>query len=150
MSLTLHLGVVDQPYRARSGGRGKKAVRAITTSQVAQILEDKYGVIATYFSKDQKVVVAGLEKGLTQSLEALLMGQHVNPWAPATALIEQRFRDFINSRQAERVGIPGTPTKAALLGINHRYKHPYAKRNPRRPSFRDTGLYVTSFRAWVD
>jgi hypothetical protein len=38
---------------------------------------------------------------------------------------------------------------AALHGVSHRFKHPYARR-ARRPSFIDTGLYQNSFAAWVD
>jgi hypothetical protein len=79
-----------------------------------------------------------------------MMGQRVDPWARGMGKIEQRFRDFISLREVERVGIPGVPTKAALRGISHRLLHPYARSNQRRPSFRDTGLYMNSFRAWVD
>ena len=95
-------------------------------------------------------VAKAVEHSLAGSLEALLIGQVVDPFGAAMSQIENDFRDFISSREAERVGIPGTPTQAALRGVNHRLRHPYRKSNPRRPSFRDTSLYMTSFRSWVD
>jgi hypothetical protein len=39
---------------------------------------------------------------------------------------------------------------AATAGVNHRKKKPYAKANPARPAFVDTGLYQSAFRAWVE
>lgn len=144
--LTLHLGVIVQPYRTR----GKKA-RGITTAEVAQILEDKYGLFSVYFRVSQKLVSSALENSVAGALESLMMGaKRIDPWGAATQKIETGFRDFISSRAAERSGIPGTPTAAALAGVNHRLKHPYRKANPRRPSFRDTALLMTNFKAWVD
>jgi hypothetical protein len=130
-------------------GKARKPM-TITTADVAQFLEDKYGVMCAYYRVHQKDVTTAIESSVQGALEALVMGQVVDPWGSATQKIESGFREFINSKEAERVGIPGTPTQAALNGVNHRLRHPYAKRNPRRPSFRDTGLYVTSFRAWVE
>jgi hypothetical protein len=134
-----------QPYRARD-----KKAQAITTGDVAEILEAKYELIGTYYRVHEKDVAAAIEDSLSGALESLLMGRVVNPWGSATQKIQQGFRDFISSMESERVGIPGTPTKAALMGVNHRLKHPYKKSNPRRPSFRDTGLLMNSFRSWVD
>ncbi len=145
MGFKLHFGVLEQPYRARG-----KRVTAITTGDVAEILETKYGVMAAFYRVHGRGVAGAMEQGLAGSLEALLMGRRVDPFGRAMQKIETQFKDFILSKEAERVGIPGTPTKAALKGVNHRLKHPYAKRNQRRPSFRDTGMYVGSFRAWTD
>lgn len=148
-SLTLHLGVLVQPYRAMQVAQGRR-VSALTTADVARFLEARYDLMATFYRVRNKDVIGAIENSIHGSLESLLMGQRVDPWGNAMQSIQSAFKDFINSKQAETVGIPGTPTKAALRGVNHRYKHPYMKRNPRRPSFRDTGLYVGSFRAWVD
>lgn len=143
--LTLHFGVLVQPYRTRT-----KKVTGLTTGDVAGFLEEKYGLMAAFFRVHEKDVLKAIEGSLGGALEALLMKQRVDPWGRGMQTIEQKFRDFISSREAERVGIPGTPTLAALRGVNHRLKHPYAKKNPRRPSFRDTGLLMTSFKSWVD
>lgn len=142
--VTLHLGVLVQAYRSS----GKK-ITALTTGDVAQILETKYGIMAAFYRVHGQEVAADIEKSLGGALEALMMGQSIDPWGRATQSIERRFRDFISSREAERVGIPGAPTLAAIRGVNHRLAHPYARSNPRRPSFRDTGLYEASFRSWV-
>ena len=143
-ALTLHLGVLVQPYRAR----GKTG--AVTTGDVARWLEERYGIMQAFYRVHGDDVSQAIEQSLGGAMESLLMGQQVDPWGRGTQAIQAAFRKFISSREAERVGIPGTPTKAALRGVNHRLRHPYAKRNRPRPSFRDTGLYEASFRAWVD
>jgi hypothetical protein len=143
--LTLHLGVLVQPYRSAG-----KSVKAVTTGDVAQWLEDKYEIMATFWRVREKQIGEAFENSFAGALESFVMGHRVDPWGPITQSIQSQFRDFISSKEAERVGIPGTPTKAALRGVNHRLAHPYASGNPRRPSFRDTGLYMTSFRAWTD
>lgn len=143
--LTLHLGVLVQPYRSKS-----RKASALTTGDVAGFLEARYGLMAAFYRVHQTDVAKAIETSLGGAMEALMMGQRVDPWGRGMQAIQQEFRDFINSKEAERVGIPGTPTGAALRGVNHRLKHPYASRNPRRPSFRDTGLLSSSFRAWVD
>lgn len=143
--LTLHLGVIDQPYRTP----GKKA-GAMTTANVAQILESKYDLMQTFARVEWPVFELAIQVSLQNALEALLMGRRVDPFGRGMQAIQKKFRQFISSYEAERVGIPGTPTQAAKRGVNHRLKHPYRSSNPRRPSFRDTGLYMTSFRAWID
>ena len=143
--LTLHLGVLVQPYRARN-----RRATGLTTGDVAGFLEAKYGLMAAFYRVHESMVAKAIERSLDGAMEALLMGQRVDPWGRGMQAIEAKFKDFIASKQAERVGIPGTPTKAALMGVNHRLAHPYRKSNPRRPSFRDTGLFMDSFKAWVD
>lgn len=137
--LTLNLGVLVQYYR--NGGK--------TTADVARILEEKYGIFAAHFEHRGHIYGHAFETSLDGALEALLMGKAVDPFARAMDIIERDFREFISSQGVERVGIPGVPTKAALMGVSHRRKHPYARSNPRRPSFRDTGTYSSSYRAWV-
>jgi hypothetical protein len=143
--LTLHLGILDQPYRTP----GKKA-GAMTTGDVAEILEAKYKILENFWRVHGQDCAGDLEVSLGGAMESLLMGRAVDPWGSAGQAIAQRMRDFISSREVETVGIPGTPTKAALMGVSHRRKHPYRKSNPQRPSFRDTGLMTASYRAWVD
>lgn len=136
---TLHLGVLIQPYRL--GGK--------TTGDVASILENKYGVMDAFYRVHGDDVAHAVEDSLGGALESLMMGRMIDPWAGGMRSIEERFREFISSGEAEHVGIPGTPTKAAQRGVSHRFAHPYARRSP-RVSFRDTGLYMNSFRAWVE
>ena len=96
------------------------------------------------------IIAASLEHSLDDAIKDIQAG------APAKGLsvtlaaeqeLETAFRIFID--QQEMDGKPGVPTAAALKGVNHRLMHPYAKSNPARVSFRDTGLYEASFRAWM-
>src|SRR5581483_8262871 len=135
--VTLHLGVIDQPYRSwdmPARGKRRKPGRALpmTTYDVARILEAKYALYSTYYRVHEADIAKALEESLHGATESLVMRRALvmNPWARATQLIADGFKDFINSREAERVGIPGTPTKAALKGVNHRLKRPYSSRNP--------------------
>lgn len=142
--VTLHLGVVDQAYRSRS-----KRVGVMTTGDVAEILEAKYGLFSAFARWQEKFILQACERSVQGAIEALVMGHAVDPWGSATQEIQQRFSDYINAGMAERIGLPGVPTQAALHGVSHRLAHPYSRKNPRRPSFRDTGLMVSSFRAWT-
>jgi hypothetical protein len=159
MSLTLHLGVLVQPYRAAPNkprrGAGAR-MSALTTADVAGFLEQNYKLMETFYRVHEQDIAGALERSLEGSLESLLIGRiRVDPWGAATQKIETMFRDFIATKEAERVGIPGTPTKASggtpdrVGGVNHRLLHPYSKRNPRRPSFKDSGLYLASFKCWT-
>lgn len=140
---TLHLGVLVQPYR-----NSTRKVRAVTTGDVAQWLEDKYGIMQRFYDiHGDDIFAPALENSLEGALESALMGQAVDPWGPAMDKIEVGFRQFISSKEVEQVGIAGTPTKRALMGYNSRLKRGHG---PRRPSFRDSGLYMGNFKAWVD
>jgi hypothetical protein len=121
----------------------------MTTGDVATILEAKYGILAAFWRMHDQDCAGDLEVSLGGAMESLLMGRAVDPWGRATQAIQQRMKDFINSKEVEMAGIPGVPTKAALAGVSHRRKHPYARSNPRRPSFRDSGTMVGSYRAWM-
>lgn len=166
MTLKLHFGVIDVPYvanepEAKTKGRAKRGAKAkrvkaspdqTTTGDVAEILEEKYGIMEAFFENNENAIAGFLEEGLKGTVENLFTGAPAtnDPFGSGTSKIEEAFKDFLSTREAERVGIEGTPTRAALRGVNHRLKHPYAKGNPRRPSFIDTGLYQTSFKAWVE
>lgn len=145
--MRLNLGVLDIPYNDEPG----RNAPSITTGDVAEILEHKYHLIDTFVAVHEDDIRQAIEDGITDFFDLVARGNFApDPLAPSTSTIEAKFREFLSSGEAERVGIPGTPTKAALAGVNHRLKHPYAKDNPRRPSFIDTGLFETSFRAWID
>lgn len=142
--VTLHIGVLDQPYRSASSG-----VASISTGAVAEILEAKYGLFSAFYRTYERRIADGIADSMKGALEALMMGQAIDPWGASMQQIQRDFRDFISSKEAEKSGIPGTPTKAALRGVNHRLARPYARSNPRRPSFLDTGLLMASGRAWI-
>jgi hypothetical protein len=154
---TLHLGVIDIPYaysqEVPGKGRKKKkqVVKAITTGEVADILEENYSLMETFYETHEEEIVGHLEKSLAGALESMMQGSpSSDPFAAGTQQINEMFKQFILTGEAETVAIPGTPTKAALKGVSHRRAHPYAKANPRRPSFYDTGMYVDNFMSWID
>lgn len=160
--IELHLGVIDQNYadpaaskrvaKPRKGRktRGRKNSQASTTADVAAILEAKYGIMETFFTLHEPEIADDLADSMAGAIENLMMGAppQPQPWAGAAEKIQARFKDFIDNE--EMAGLAGVPTKAALKGVTHRRKHPYAKGNPRRPSFVDTGLYEASFIAWAE
>lgn len=162
MSVTLHLGVIDLPYayvregerktKKRAGKKKQRVVSSMTTGDVATILEDKYGVMETFFEAKEEAIVGHITESLAGALESVLAGAPpgADPFAAGAQQIDEMFKEFILSGEAENVSIPGTPTKAALKGVSHRKAHPYAKANPRRPSFYDTGMYVDNFMSWID
>lgn len=169
MTLTLHIGVIDVPYverespakmkaRVSKNGRAPKKLKRHpapehkTTGDVATIIEDKYGLFTTFFEVKELEIASYLEEGLGGMLENILIGGPLiaDPFAEGCSKIDESFRNFISSREAETSGIEGTPTQAAKRGVNHRLKHPYKKSNPRRPSFDDTGLMMASEKSWID
>lgn len=154
---TLHLGVIDIPYAndAPASGKGKTkkaATKSITTGEVADLLEDKYHVMELFYETHRAGIVHDITESLAGALESQMMGAppSTDPFAAGTQQINEKFKNFILSREIESLGIPGTPTEAALKGVSHRKLHPYAKANARRPSFYDTGMYVDHFMSWID
>jgi hypothetical protein len=164
--LTLHLGVIDLPYSAyeksqkvpkAKKGKGNKPVKGSsgatkTTGDVAEILEEKYGILDTFAYARLPDIAKAIEESIAGALEDLLMGAPAsgNPFKGAESSISTMMKQFISSQQIEHMGIEGVPTQAALNGVSHRLKHPYAKGNSRRPSFMDTHLMVNSYVAWID
>lgn len=150
----LHLGVLDQPYATP----GKRSQKVMTTFEVAKILERNYGLFSLFWQAHGADAAEDMGEALKASFEAMLMGQAIHPYCSAMSKIEHRFRQFLSNREIERMQFaPRTriadhallqiPTKAALKGIRHR--HGKVSGGSRRPSFIDSGLLQTSFRAWT-
>lgn len=165
--LVLHLGVLDVPYlnaeqaekvpQAKKGKankpiKPKSSASTKTTGDVAEILEAEYGIMRAFSNHHLPQIAKELEGSIAGALESLMMGAPAsgNPFKKSESGITSMMKNFISSGEVERVGIEGTPTQAALNGVNHRLKHPYAKANPRRPSFMDTTLYWQHLIAWID
>lgn len=150
----LHLGVIEIPYAdlKTKGGRKKKSRNgSLTTGDVAEILEAEYHIMEVFFNEHRDEIIGYITEAMVGGLETALMGgpENADIYAAANDQIRVAFQKFIESGEMERLGYPGVPTQAALSGVSHRFKKPYAKR-PRRVSFVDTGLYVSSFKAWLD
>lgn len=151
MSQTLNLGVILQPYNNPPSKRNRKRAAAVkSTGDVAEFLESRYGVMQAFYDAHQPEIADALANDVAGSLETLMMGGKTElTFATATSTIETMFKKAISNKEFDRMGIPGVPTQASLRGVNHRLAHPYAKRGP-RPSFLDTSLYSSSFKAWFE
>lgn len=157
----LRLGVLDIPYTAAStGGSADKDVKkfveqgggskGVTTGDVAEFLEEKYHVMETFADRNEDEIADEWAEHLADAMADVAAGAPLSSVDPGLVLgseVGTMFREFIDSRAMD--GADGVPTDAARRGVNHRLKHPYAKDNPERPSFRDTGLYEASFVAQV-
>ena len=166
---TLRLGVLDIPYQAQgvTPERGRRRPRtgtvtrqrarpaSTTTGDVAQMLEAKYSLFSMFSVFRGRDITDALEEAMRGKLETLLMGgPGAVPGGPLfgegeLSAIESAFREFLDRREMDG-RVPGVPTQAALAGVNHRLARPYARGNPARPSFIDTGQLQASFRAWID
>ena len=162
--MKLHLGVIDVPYQIFDQGKPvphpktgaqnhpvKGEPEHPTTGQVAEQLEDEYGVMQVFFDQNQGQIADHLANAVAGAIETAMMGGSVDLMDSLSAglgNIERDFRNYIDLEEISKSGVPGVPTKAALLGINHRMKKPTT--HVRRPSFRDTGQYQASFKAWID
>lgn len=172
MTTVLTFGVIDVPYSVRVPeqarrvrvrtvrGDGKdKAPRSSsaapsggeTTGDVAEILEAQYSVMEYFFTVHETQIMEALEDGMGLTMEALSLGHPVpeDPFAEAMGKIEQMFREYLDRSEVLGLLGSGPGTAAGRAGVNHRLKHPYAKGNPSRPPFINTGLFQSSFKAWV-
>jgi hypothetical protein len=164
---TLHLGVIEVPYsdasyaaapKGKRLGRAKRGNPAAprgsnqqTTGDVAQLLEDKYHIMETFFELHENDIAGMFERSAEGALQNLMAGAPgtISITAEAESEIEARFRQFLSNREMDATGTAGVPTRAARLGVSHRFLHPYARRSS-RPSFIDTSLYVSNFHVWSD
>ena len=154
--MKLILGVKNVSYGDAHG----KDVK--TTGEVAQILEDKYHVMETFYVSREDKIIQWLAESLSNSIKDLVSGHRANtdPFYGATQKIEAEFRDFLDANEMTHLVaglsegelarfVGGKFTGAAKRGVSHRKKKPYAKSNPSRAAFVDTGLYQQSFSASV-
>jgi hypothetical protein len=165
VSIKLHLGVADIPYGSayqaatsrrpgpRPGPAQQIAMNRTTTGDVAQILERRYHIMEKYAELRADFIREQVLEAMHDKLERLHMGRGSagGPLLEPSDLgaIQQDFQRMLDIRAFDNL-IHGVPTAAAEAGVNHRLKRPYARSNPARPSFIDTGLYQANFRVWSD
>ena len=157
MTITLHLGVLDVPYTT-SGA---------TTGEVAEKLEEDYGIMEFFAEEQAAFIGQALEKDLSNFLDKMLRGKELKsePFNSSCQKIERLFKqsltaEFMNGNGS---GSKAVPTRAALAGVSHRFADPYfvtrtskktgkvsKVKRKRRPSFIDTGTYRQSFKAWIE
>lgn len=157
--MDLILGVIDIPYahyapveiQTKKGKRvvtKKVGVLSTTTGEVAKILEEKYEVMAEFVIAHND----DIQKAVTSSIEGHLINMLVSGITRGTGFeeamdeIQEEFKKYLDAEEMAGF-VPGVPTQAALMGVNHRLGR---STGPRRPSFIDTGLYQKSFKCWVE
>jgi hypothetical protein len=123
-----------------------------TTGDVGDILEAKYHVVEHFFEAHGQEIVDEYTASMVASMEDLLSGRtpSADPFRDAASTTYDLFQKFIDSREMDALGYPGIPTKASLEGVNHRLKHPNARGNPSRPSFKDTGAWEQAFATEIE
>jgi hypothetical protein len=128
----------------QSYGQGK------TTSDIANELETKYGIVEAFYELEEDNIIEMLEDAFGEDIEEVMTMEEPKTGIATeeTDKIEKRFRTRLNREELHTRG--NVPTLAAQRGISHLRQHPYAKGATSRPSFVDTGLYQRSFRAWVE
>jgi len=122
--LTLHFGVIVQPYAFSKPikafrFKSTKALRAsrdraITTGDVAQFLEDQYGLMAAFYRVHQADVAEALEGSLSGALEALMGGHEVDPFGSGA---QPHMWMRLGASQATGPGIWGPKMGLARLYI---------------------------------
>ena len=134
--ITLHLGVIDIPYEDEG----------TTTGDVAERLEEKYRIMQTFFDRYGNEIADLMSKDLAANLENLMAGAPLSrdPLAESMSRVHDLFVAFLDNEEMN--GMPGVPTRRALLGISKRFKN---KKGDPRPSFIDTGTYQAAMRSWV-
>ena len=156
--MELHLGVIDVPYvNAPSKRQRKVRANTVTTGDVAGWLETKYHVMDTFLHRREPKIIGALENGLVGALQTIAMGgpPQRDPFASGLSEVENQFKDFISSGEMDTLGLPGIPTQASLdraSGKNRgpRFKKRRGKASGKSVSFYASGLYMGSFKAWVE
>ncbi|HDV6367275.1 TPA: hypothetical protein ACK3Q6_006280 [Burkholderia cepacia] len=139
--MEINLGVIEQAYKDGT-----------TVPEVARYLEDEYGVMQVFVDLHLKEISGSVAQAVADAMDDQMMGLPVSPdiYQASMEEIQSAFRNFLDHEEYPAQSFPQIPTQAALDGVNHRLLHPYASKNPSRPSFIDTGEYQISFRAWVN
>lgn len=145
------IGKNGQPLRARKptaptsiGVHTESGAQ--TTGDVAGWLENKYHVMEIFYELHEEEIVEIIGRWYLTQHEAAMMGGSPNMQGFIDE-IAVLFHQFIDTKEMDGTATPGVPTKASLKGIDHRRKN--NRGVPGRPSFRDTGNYEDSFRAWL-
>ena len=132
------LGVVDVAYT--------DSKEAETTGDVAELLEEKYGVMQTFFDLHQSDIVKALENGIAGAIENTLAGKEskADVFLGAYGNIENQFHNYIDFQEH---GIRLKKQDAPLAGP--RKKRQYKKVEATLP-FVATGLYRQMFKVWIE
>lgn len=143
--MKLAFGVIDIMY---AFSYGEDTVDpTITTGDVAEILEEKYGIMSCFFEMYEEQINAIIIDTITDAFTDAFDGLPVDLPTLLTASLPEihvLFEEFILTKKMDGK-VDGVPTKRSIDGINHRKK--LRSIDPYRPSFLDSRLYMSSFRA---
>lgn len=142
--MKLVLGVLDVAY-SDAGSSG-----AMTTGDVAKILEDRYHVMETFYESRRQQVGEWLADSVAGAIDALVRGRNVPPTFDAEQKIEASFRAYLAANEWSGIVPITQQITAAQMGMSKRFKAGHSKGHKERPAFIDTGLYQASFRAWIE
>jgi hypothetical protein len=137
--MKVNLGVIDIPY--------DYGVAPATTHQVAEDLEEQYKLFTNFYYEHQEEILREIHETIN-----LQLVNHINygvPFDESVIILSEvvkAFSLFIEREEMAGLDVNGVPTLAALEGINSRLK---IHHGPRRPSFIDGGLFLSSFNAWI-
>lgn len=118
----------------------------VTTGDVANWLENKYGIMNAYVGMNKKFI--GMEV-----MQEILGVKNRQPQHDMSA-IAKSLKQAI-SMQAFNGVLPGVPTKASRMGVSSRFKSGKRRGKSKvsgvpRPSFIDSGIYQDSIRVVLD
>lgn len=152
----LTLGELDVAYATPSGESGTVKATITTTGRVAEILEERYGVMQTFFERRKEKIAEFLGDSVADAIADVLSGRQTrtSPTYGAEQRIEAEFRSFLDANEMDAISVAlagpeiSNPhiSAAAARGDNSRKK---SMKSNARPAFIDTGLYRQSFRAEV-
>lgn len=135
--MILHLGVDDLPYAEKGSD---------TTGDVAEWLENKFGVMQIFADDNQAKIAAYLEDGLAGAMESVLAGapENFDVFGSAMNKIKARFSDFIDLEES------GVVTKAKQAPKSGPRKKRQYRKVDAKTTFVESGGYRNSFMAWVE
>jgi hypothetical protein len=146
--MKLHFGVQDILYGHAHGHSGSANT---TTGDVAEILEANYGVMQEFYTLHESEIVQAVTNSLADSMDDYLAGMPLsldNISDEISGDIKDLFQKAILGKEFDGV-IDGVATQASLGGVSHRKKKGRHRNKAVRPSFYDTHLYYSSFKAWI-
>lgn len=165
---SLVLGVLDVAYSDAGGSSGE----ATTTGEVAEKLEERYGVMQAFYDSRKEKIAQFLADDMAHAITDIAQGKPVESSQSrgfankyhginekysissftygADKRIESEFNQFIFSNEMQKLSIATTGAPISVAAARGITKRKISKKNKSRPAFVDTGLYVTSMLAWTE
>ena len=135
--MILVAGEEEKLYPQRRTRRGRYRGGPIkSTVDVASILEAKYHVLEFFFDLYYDQILEIFAEQVNEELIFEFSGGSPSRSDQPEEQIAALFREFIEGGNVDRIGIVGTPTKAALRRGG--------------PSFWETGLFKDNARFWLE